>query len=106
MATPKPKKKKSKAKVSAASASASASAAGTKKAKKNAKAAKAKGVLPIAASVAVTERAEEAAGLGERPIVDDMSEAGDAKTAVYEEAVQYVSESVSFVYFCSSTAVI
>ncbi|KAI0818912.1 hypothetical protein BC629DRAFT_685713 [Irpex lacteus] len=84
VATPKQKKKKSKAKVSAAPASAAGSATGTGKAKrKKAKAAEAKRVLLTA---------EEVAGLGERPIVDDVSEAGDTKTAVYEEAVQYVSE--------------
>lgn len=95
VATPKPKKKKSKAKVNAAPASAAGSATGTGKAKKKkVKAAKAKGVLPTA-SVPATETAEEVAGLGERPIVDDVSEAGDTKTAVYEEAVQYVSESVN-----------
>ncbi len=93
--TPKPKKKKNKTKVNAAPASAAGSATGTGKAKrKKAKAAEAKKVL-LTASVPATETAEEVAGLGERPIVDDVSEAGDTKTAVYEEAVQYVSESVN-----------
>ncbi|KAI0086303.1 hypothetical protein BDY19DRAFT_895006 [Irpex rosettiformis] len=83
VATPKAKKK-SKAKASTASASASASDAGKAK-KKKAKAAKAK------KGPSTTEEA----GLGERPIVDDVSEAGDTKAAVYEEAVQYVSEILS-----------
>ena len=90
MATPKPKKKRSKAKVNATSASTPAPGASKPK-KKKVKAAKAQGALP--ASVAVADKAEEA-GLGERPIVDDSSELGDTKAAVYNEAVQYVSESV------------
>ena len=90
VATPKPKKKRSKAKVNATPASTPAPGASKPK-KKKVKAVKAQGVLP--ASVAVADKAEEA-GLGERPIVDDSSELGDTKAAVYNEAVQYVSESV------------
>ncbi|KAI0693748.1 hypothetical protein BC835DRAFT_1061675 [Cytidiella melzeri] len=78
-ATTKPKKKKSKGTVGSAPAERSASTSTKSKAKKAQASAKAQ------------------SGLGKRPIVDDVSEAGDAKTAVYEEAVQYVSECVSSV---------
>ncbi|KAI0340523.1 hypothetical protein BDW22DRAFT_379985 [Trametopsis cervina] len=94
--TPKPKRKNSKAKVS--SAPAAVPGASAPKSKKKPKAAKAR---PTPARVAPETTAK--AGLGERPILDDVSEAGTEKTAAYDEAVEYVSTSVThFISGCES----
>jgi len=84
-AMPKPRKKKSKTKVKSTPV---AVIGATMPKKKKAKAAKAQPPSPV-----VPQPTDS--GLGERPIVDDVSEAGDVNAAAYEEAVQYISSFLS-----------
>ncbi|CAL1704215.1 unnamed protein product [Somion occarium] len=87
--SPKPKKNKKKGKQGVVSASAPGLV--SKKSDSSSKSSKSPKGTPTKTVVA------SKAGLGERPIVDDVSEAGDYKvvTAGYEEAVQYVTSVLS-----------